>query len=115
MGEKSTRALGRIGEEAAAKTLKEKGYMILKSNYRCPWGEIDIVASKDGKLSFIEVKTRSSSRYGRPCEAVDRNKQRHIKNTALYYLKENAAEGIYYPHITFDVIEVTVNHIKNAF
>ena len=65
---------GRIGEDAAAYYLYNKGYMIICRNFRCIQGEIDIVA-KDGKeLVFVEVKTRTSIKYGEAREAVRRRK-----------------------------------------
>lgn len=106
---------GRIGEDTAAEMLKAKGYEILKRNYRCSTGEIDIIAARDFKLSFIEVKTRSSCFYGRPCEAVDRRKQDGIKKTAANYLREEKDRNCVYDSIGFDVVEIVVNHIENAF
>lgn len=105
---------GRLGEEAAAKLLEASGYRILERNYRSKMGEVDIIASKGAMLSFIEVKTRQNYRYGRPCEAVDRKKQRRIKNTAMCYLKEANAEAVH-ESISFDVVEVVIEHMCNAF
>ena len=83
MCSQSTRKLGLYGEELACKYLQAKGYVILERNFRCRrFGEIDIVASKAGVLSFIEVKTRCSSRYGKPAEAVTLAKQRKIYRVA---------------------------------
>ena len=72
--------IGNLGEELATEVLKAKGYYIIRRNFSCPYGEIDIVAIKDKVLSFIEVKTRSSAQYGAPGEAVDFKKQKHIKS-----------------------------------
>ena len=60
------RVFGRIGENAAADVLRAKGYRILKQNYRCRYGEIDIIAEKYGDMSFVEVKTRQNLNFGRP-------------------------------------------------
>ena len=70
------RLLGQIGENTAADILRAKGYRILKQNYRCRHGEIDLIAMRDGVISFVEVKTRQNYNYGRPCEAIDENKKR---------------------------------------
>lgn len=113
--------LGDFGEAAAADYLCTDGYKILARNYRSKHGEIDIIALKDNVLSFIEVKTRSSDRYGIPSEAVDRKKRQHMLFVAEGYLSEKT----YFGDISFDVIEVYavingshpnligINHIKN--
>ena len=104
----STRSLGRYGEDLACKYLRAKGYKILKRNFRCRrFGEIDIVASKAEVLSFIEVKTRASLRYGMPAEAVTLAKQRKIYRVAQYYLQcEGLTSRI--PMLSFDVVEIIV-------
>ena len=65
------RVVGQIGENTAADVLRAKGYTILKRNYRCKHGEIDIIAEKYGDMSFVEVKTRQSLKFGRPCESIN--------------------------------------------
>ena len=104
----SSRSLGRYGEDLACKYLQAKGYKILKRNFRCRrFGEIDIVASKAEVLSFIEVKTRASLRYGMPAEAVTLAKQRKIYRVAQYYLQcEGLTSRI--PMLSFDVVEIIV-------
>ena len=109
------RLLGKIGEDCAARILRAKGYDILHRNYRCSMGEIDIIASKNDTIAFIEVKTRSGNSYGRPCEAVDFCKQRHIRSAALCYMKETEGDRKGAVKISFDVMEITVEHIDNAF
>ena len=78
-------------------------------------GEADIIAIKDDELHFIEVKTRSNEKFGRPAEAVDYKKQERYKQIASYYLLANKLEDV---NISFSVIEILkndVNLIKNAF
>ena len=108
MCSQSTRKLGLYGEDLACKYLQAKGYVILERNFRCRrFGEIDIVASKAGVLSFIEVKTRRSSRYGKPVEAVTLAKQRKIYRVAQYYLQmRGLASRI--PVLSFDVVEIII-------
>lgn len=108
MCSQSTRKLGIYGEDLACKYLQAKGYVILERNFRCRrFGEIDIVASKAGVLSFIEVKTRRSSRYGKPAEAVTLAKQRKIYRVAQYYLQmRGLASRI--PVLSFDVVEIII-------
>lgn len=111
--------LGKSGEEAAAGFLKEQGYKILKKNYKTKLGEIDIIALDKDTLCFIEVKTRSSLRFGAPKEALSGFKQRQICKSALCYLKEN---NNFDKKARFDVVSVTYfedspkfDLIKNAF
>lgn len=77
---------GKYYEEQAALWLKEQGYEILERNFRCSFGEIDIIAVQDLYIVFTEVKYRSGSKWGTPEEAVTKQKQRRISNTALYYM-----------------------------
>lgn len=82
------RKLGKEMEDLTAKKLEELGYQILEANYRCPVGEIDLVARHREYLVFVEVKYRSGLESGFPEEAVDARKQRVISRAALYYLTE---------------------------
>jgi len=81
--------LGRKGEIAAVVFLKNKGYKIISIGYRTPLGQIDIIARERNTICFIEVKSRSSARFGAPEEAVDAAKQKKISMTALFFLKSN--------------------------
>ena len=78
--------IGRLGEELAFRKLRQEGYHILERNFCCPLGEIDLIAREGGDLVFIEVKTRSSKRFGLPQEAVDWRKQRRLYRLAEYYM-----------------------------
>ena len=79
-------ALGRTGEEIAALYLSRSGYQILDHNWNLHHGcELDIVACKDGKLHFIEVKTRSSDRFGPPQSAISDKKMRHLLHAIRQY------------------------------
>lgn len=109
------RLLGQIGENAAADVLRAKGYRILKQNYRCRYGEIDIVAVKNGRLAFVEVKTRQGLNFGRPCESIDENKKRHIRKTASNFLDDTKSIDGFCGEINFQVVEVIVEHTENAF
>jgi putative endonuclease len=80
------RDTGILGEELARDFLKERGYCIIESNYRCPEGEIDIVARCADYLVFVEVRTRRSLRFGSPEESVTpAKKERLIASAAHYY------------------------------
>ncbi|MCX7817005.1 MAG: YraN family protein [Syntrophales bacterium] len=111
--------VGHRGEEEAVKFLTRKGYRILERNYRCPLGEIDIVASDGSTLVFAEVKSRSSDSYGDPLESVTLEKQRRISLVALHYIQRRK---LYNVPARFDVItvkmgngDVEISLIKDAF
>lgn len=109
------RELGAEGEARARAYLLGKGAKILEMNYRRPTGEIDIIARQGKTLLFVEVKRRSSLRFGRPSEAVNQQKQAHILRTAQLYLQEKRLEDA---PVRFDIIEVLpdeIRHIENAF
>lgn len=103
---------GRAGEAFAAEVLQLSGYEILARNYRCKDGEIDIVAKRDREVFFIEVKTRRDDAFGRPCEAVDRTKMRHMRKAAAAFLSEHRCGCDF---CSFQVIEIGFNQIENAF
>ena len=110
--------LGTKGEDIAVKYLEKIGCQILIRNFRSYYGEIDIIAKDKNEYVFVEVKTRTSDKFGKPVEAVDNTKQKHIYNTTEYYLYCKKLENAY---IRFDIIEVYkrqdkfyVHHIKNA-
>jgi putative endonuclease len=90
MGSDWKQTLGRWGEDQAACYLQQQGLHIRCRNYRCALGEIDIIAEDNDGLYFVEVKTRSSSRWGYPEAAVDEQKQDHIIAAAQQYLVEEA-------------------------
>lgn len=109
------RATGTIGESAACGALTKAGLTILERNWRRPTGEIDIIAKDKKTIVFIEVKTRSSLKFGRPAEAVDRSKQMHILRTAMLYLAEKGLEDV---PVRFDIVEVlpdSIRHLRAAF
>jgi putative endonuclease len=111
--------IGKAGEEVAVQYLCQHGYRIVERNYRCRFGEIDLIARDGATLAFIEVKTRRSHQYGPPAEAVTREKQRHLINASLVYLMQQKKVD---ELCRFDVVTVEmdaqqprVELIKNAF
>lgn len=76
---------GNLGEELARGFLKKRGYRILETNYRCPGGEIDIIARHRDYLVFVEVRTRASLSFGYPEESVTAAKKARLIATALHY------------------------------
>jgi putative endonuclease len=86
------RTLGRWGEERAAAHVEERGYQIVARNYRTPFGELDLIIEQADVLAFVEVKTRSSLKFGQPEAAVTSKKQAHLVEAAQYFLQENQWE-----------------------
>ena len=117
---RARQVVGTLGEQAAAASLVDQGYEILHRNYRCRGGELDIVCHKNGILVFCEVKTRTSTAFGRPEEAVTIEKRRRLRRLALEYLQR---EGRRARSLRFDVISVALHdgrvgelrHLVNAF
>ena len=110
------RKFGIIGEKIAQKYLKNNGYKIIENNYYTRNCEIDIIANKEKYIVFVEVKTRTNEKYGKPSEAVNKTKKLHMRRSAAIFLRENNFSKFI---IRFDVIEVymingkcKINHIK---
>jgi len=80
---------GKLGEILALDYLKKHGYKILETNYRCQFGEIDIVARQKKSLVFVEVRSKSNLEFGTPAESVTTGKQRRIRASAFHYLQEH--------------------------
>ena len=105
--------LGHRGENLAKKYLINKGYVCLHENFRTRYGEIDLIMSYGDYTVFVEVKTRTSTVFGRPSEAVDARKREHIIKCALIYFQKYG-ECL----ARFDIIEIlgnNITHIENAF
>ena len=110
--EKYNKTIGNFGEEVAAKFLIENGYKILTRNYSCRFGEIDIIAIEDNCLVFIEVKTRTSLKYGVPEYAVNYWKQKHLSLSARCYIEQYRMNNYF---ARFDVVEVFAKSADNSF
>jgi putative endonuclease len=116
------KALGARGEAVAAVHLKEQGFIIVASNWRCRSGELDLIAEKDGLLVFIEVRTRTKTgTFGTPQESVTARKQKQVRETAQFYMY---ACNLLDKAVRFDVIclqfardgtFLTLDHIEDAF
>jgi len=103
-------ATGKDGERIAADYLKKNGYRIVENNYRCPIGEIDIVARDKNDLVFVEVKARKSSALGYPEQAVGRSKQRKMSQLALWYMQDKKLHDV---NARFDVVAVLMQPSGN--
>ena len=122
MSGEESRRLGRWGEDLAAKFLVGKGYRVLDRNWKCRFGELDLVAEGEGYLCFVEVKLRRTQRFGTGAEQVDQRKREKLRTAAELYLQTHPA--VLQPR--FDVIEVLapnglgtknpkIRHIEGAF
>jgi putative endonuclease len=117
---KIRKTLGQQGEELAVRYLQGKGYLIRCRNWRCPAGEIDIVAEKDNRLVFVEVRARRSLTCGSPEESITPSKQARLLEVAQSYLQETGQADREWQ---IDVIALvlardgrpeSLNHIENA-
>ena len=97
-------AIGRYGERVAARFLADAGMEIVDRNWRCPVGELDLVARLGAVVVFAEVKTRSSDAYGHPSEAIDDGKADRLRRLAVNWLE---AHGLDFAEVRFDVVSVT--------
>lgn len=110
---------GKKGEEMAVAFLKEKKYIILALNWRSKHGEIDIICQQDKTIVFVEVKTRTNTKFGYPEEAVSAHKQKMMIQTADAFLETLHS----YEAIRYDIIAIRMNrnkkpevyHIQDAF
>jgi putative endonuclease len=94
--------IGRAGEDYAAGFLTEAGLIILQRNFRCPKGEIDIIAQERDDLVFIEVRTRSSAFRGWGEESITRLKRQRLQAVAGFYILQQGHEV--WPRIRFDLV-----------
>ena len=122
--ESFSKRVGRQGEDIASQVIQGRCKMkIVEKNFRARMGEIDIIARDHNTLVFIEVKSRVTLNAGFPEESVTENKQKKIRNVALYYLISHGYNP-YDVNFRFDVISITfldgfshpsIKYFKNAF
>jgi putative endonuclease len=103
--------LGDWGEAYAAKYLEGKGYQILARNVRTPYGEIDIIAKELDQIIFVEVKTRTSRKFGYPEDAITESKITHLIESAEFYLQEHPEINVDW---RIDVIAIQVDPQRNS-
>ncbi len=90
---RSRRDTGRLGEALAAQRLQELGWRVVATNWRCPRGEIDIIARDGEWLVLVEVRTRSNRTFGLPEESVDARKQRRLALLGSWYVRAVGWKG----------------------
>ena len=108
---RARRALGAAGEAAVAAWYADRGYHIVARNWRCPAGELDLVVRKGRTLVFCEVKSRSSSAFGAPVEAVTPAKQARLRRLAGRWLEADGASARA-ADLRFDVASVLAGEIE---
>jgi len=122
MSGQESRLLGAWGEELAARWIREQGGRVIAANFRCRFGEIDLICEENGYLCFTEVKLRKSASFGGAGEFVDFRKQNKLRTTAQFYLTKRPTTL----QPRFDVIEIyapygtetkypRITRIENAF
>ena len=122
MSGQESRLLGRWGEDRAADYLRGKGFRIAAANWKCRFGELDLIAADNTYLCFVEVKLRKSAAYGSAAAFVDRRKQDRLRTAATLYLSRHPTQL----QPRFDVIEIyapqgektarpEIIHLENAF
>lgn len=122
MSGRDSRLLGRWGEDRAAEYLRDKGFRLVAANWRCRFGEIDLVAEDGTYLCFVEVKLRKNAAYGPAAAFVDGRKQDKLRAAAMLYLSRRPTDL----QPRFDVIEIyaprgletekpELFHLENAF
>ncbi|HOJ78800.1 MAG TPA: YraN family protein [Bacillota bacterium] len=116
----SKRKFGNQGERIAVDYLQQNGYQIIACNYRCPFGEIDIIGQQAGVWCFIEVKTRHTNNYGYGYDAINASKKKHLIKATLHFLTSRSLNDV---AIRFDVVSIDyqsqqsyqIKLIQNAF
>jgi putative endonuclease len=119
----SPHGIGQIGERLARAHLEARGYNIVAANYRCRWGEIDLIACDGFTWVFVEVRTRRSQNYGSPEESITPRKAQRLQLAAQHYLTQREVAHQVEPDWRIDLIAirlaagrrvVSIQHLENA-
>jgi putative endonuclease len=120
MGVFDRQAIGQRGEESACKYLQAKGLALLQKNYRCIYGEIDLIMRDQDVIVFVEVRCRSREDYGTALESINDNKIQKLIKTATHFLQ--IKKWLHKIQSRFDVVaiqsatgKIHLEWIKNAF
>ncbi|MFM5952484.1 MAG: YraN family protein [Micrococcales bacterium] len=111
--------LGLYGEKLAGNYLQSLGYEVLERNWRCPLGEIDLIARDDTKYVFVEVKTRNGAGFGHPLEAITEVKLSRLRRLVSEWCRSRQLSGI---DVRIDAVSVLIDsgrvqleHLKQVF
>jgi putative endonuclease len=112
-------ALGRVGEDIAARWLRRRGWRVVAERFRSGHRDVDLIVQRGGTVAFVEVKTRRETTFGDPVEAVSWRKRRELIRSAMIWADRFGPPGAAY---RFDVVGVVVvgrnariRHVENAF
>ncbi len=108
------KALGDWGENIARHYIEQQGLKIITTNYKTKVGEIDIIAKNGLTYHFIEIKARRGLTHGLPREALSKRKQKHIKQAAMYFIRDLRSQNRKWKELSFDVVEVYVHEDLKA-
>jgi putative endonuclease len=103
------RAMGADGEDRAAAWYEAEGYEVVSRNWRCRDGELDLVVRRGRELVFVEVKARTTDRFGIPAEAVTPAKQRRLRGLAARYLADTGTRAA---RLRFDVVAILAGRLE---
>jgi putative endonuclease len=106
MSKENRKALGNYGEKLALDAYMTDGYELLEKQYRCSIGEIDLILSKENKLYFVEVRTKTSQTYGSAEESITFKKRETIRKVSQYFLNQHRLQHV---DFQFDVITIFIN------
>ena len=104
MDKTQNKSIGRLGEDLAEKFLRRKGYRVISRNFSTRYGELDLIGTKDGRLVFIEVKTKIGDRFGQPEEMINRKKVSQIMRIAQSFILRNKEIASKYPLHQVDAV-----------
>jgi putative endonuclease len=112
----TTRRAGEAAEAMACRYLEQQGLRLIRHNYRCRAGEVDLIMQDGEQLVFVEVRSRRNSRYGTPAESITKTKQKRLYKAAAHYLLSSRSNA----PCRFDVIAIVqqdnrLEWIKDAF
>lgn len=107
--------IGKLGETLARDYLVKKNYRLVATNFRTRFGEIDLVASKNNKLIFVEVKLKIGQRFGSPEEMINLAKLAKVKKMAQVFLQKHAKLKAQYPRHQIDTICIVLNQDRSIF
>lgn len=116
--ETSAQRTGRSAEESACRYLEAEGLVLVTRNYRCRWGEIDIVMHDGATVVFVEVRQRRTDDFGTPAETVTAGKQARLRTTAEHYLQNYQKES--QKPCRFDIVAINgsdqrIDWLRDAF
>jgi putative endonuclease len=104
---KGKRKIGQVGEETAKNYLISEGFILIQTNFKSKFGEIDIICEKNKTVYFVEVKFRNSNEFGTGAYAINKNKIRHIRNTAEVWITQNKSK---YPDYNYDFLALVIEN-----